>query len=211
MYLFTRSARLGAGNPVEQAAWAISITEKVNQISEVEVSLWARVFSPGLGTMAWTTSVENLATLETLEAKLLADSGYLDLIEQGTKYDSGEAIEDSLLQLVHADPDAASGQPQYVTVVDAVIAPGNSVKAIEGGVEIAQAVKGITGRPTSFALASTGVYGGVAWITMHDSIEQVQKAEEDIAADPNFAAQVDKLGPLFQPNTTTQMVYRKLA
>jgi hypothetical protein len=210
MYLFTRSARLGPGNPVEQAAWAVRMTEKVNEISEVEVALWSRVFSPGLGTMAWTASVEELATLEAVETKLLADSSYLDLVEQGAKYNSGQATDDSLLQLVHADPDAGNGQPQYASVVDAVMTPGSTVKGIEAGVEIAQAAKKITGRPTSFALASTGAYGGVAWISLYDSIEQLQKAEQDISANAGFATQVDKLGPLFQPSTTTQSMYRRL-
>jgi hypothetical protein len=211
MYLFARSARLGPGNPAEQAAWAIGITEKVNQISELDVSLWSRVFSPGLGTLVWTAIVEELATLEATDAKLLADSGYLSLVEQGAKYSSGEAIDDGLLQLVHADEDAANTQPQYASVVQGVIAPGNTVQAIAFGVEIAQAAKKVTGRPTSFGVASTGPYGGVEWISLYDSIEQLQKADADVAADASFAELVDKqAAKLYLPGVTTQTVFRKI-
>src|SRR5262245_50181547 len=151
MYLFTRSARLGPGNPVEQANWAVSITEKVNQIGDLEVQLWSRVFSPGLGTYAWTASVEELTALENVEAKLMTDSTYLDLVEQGTKWATAEPADDSLLQIVHADPDAAGGQPQYALSISAVIAPGKTVKAMQAGVAIALMAKDISGRPTSFA------------------------------------------------------------
>ncbi|HEY2814422.1 MAG TPA: hypothetical protein VGJ03_13230 [Acidimicrobiales bacterium] len=211
MYLFSREARLGPGNPVEQGAWAVSVTEKVNQISEVEVQLWTRVLSPGLGTFAWTASVEELSELEASDAKLLADSTYVDLVAQGAKYESGQGINDSLLQMVYPDPDAANGQPQYVSVVDAVIAPGNTSKAVDAAIEVAQAAKRVSGRPTSFAVGASGPYGGVAWITVYDSIEQLQKAGEDIAADASFGAQVDKLGPLFLPEGTTQLFYRRIA
>jgi hypothetical protein len=210
MYLFTRSARLGPGNPAEQASWAISVTEKVNQISELQVSLWSRVFSPGLGTLAWTAATEDLSTLEATDSKLLADSGYLSLLEQGQKYDSGQGADDSLIQLVHADADAANTEPQYASVVDAVIAPGQLNKAVEAGVEIAHAAKLATGRPTSFGVASTGAYGGVAWIVLYDSVEQLQKAEQDLNADSGFSERVDKVGPLYLPGVTTQTVYRRI-
>jgi hypothetical protein len=211
MYLFTRQARLGPGNPVEQMAWAISVTEKVNQISELEVSLWSRVFSPGLGTLSWTTVTEDLAPLEATDAKLAADAGYLSLLEQGQKYDSGQAVDDALISLVHADVDAANTQPQYASVVDSVIAPGHFAEALGAGVEIAQSVKKITGRPTSFGVASTGPYGGVAWISLYDSIEQLQAAELAINSDGGFVEQVDKVGPLFVTGVTNQTLHRKLA
>jgi hypothetical protein len=211
MYLFSRSARLGPGNPAEQGAWVLSMTEKVNQIVELDVTVWARVFSPGLGTFTWTTTVEDLSALETADAKLVADAGYLDLVEQGAKFDSGAAIDDSLLQVIHADADAADRQLQYATVVDAIIAPGNTASAVQLGVEIAQAVKKATGSPTSFALASTGPYGGVAWFTVFDSLDQMQKAEQDLAADAEFGALVDKAGSAYLPGQANQMVYRRLA
>ena len=43
MYLFSRNARLGEGNPQKQLDWALRITEKVNQISEIPVQLWTTV------------------------------------------------------------------------------------------------------------------------------------------------------------------------
>ena len=210
MYLFTRSMRLGPGHLTESVTWSAEITQKVNQISELDVSLWTSVFSPGLGTLVWTSTVEELGVLEASESKLMADAGYLSLVEQGAKFSSGEAADDALLQLVHADPDAANEQSQYATVVRAVLVPGSSAQGIELGAEIAQRAKKITGRPTSFAAAVTGAYGGVDWITVYESVEQLQKAQEAIASNADFGKFVDKEASKTYQTGATQTAYRKI-
>jgi hypothetical protein len=210
MYLFTRSLRLGQGHLREAMGWSANVTDKVNQITELDVSLWTSAYSPGLGTLVWTSMVESLAVLETSEAKLMADDGYLSVVEEGAKFDSGQAIDDNLLQLVFADPDGANTQPQYATVVQAVLALGSMTRGIELGVEIAQRVKKTTGRPTSFGVTATGTYGGVEWISVHDSIEQLQAAEEALSADTVFAKLLDaEASKAYQPGAT-QMVYRRI-
>jgi hypothetical protein len=210
MYLFSRSVQLGAGHLVESMTWSASVTEKVNQISELEVSLWTTVFSPGLGTLVWTAAVEELAALEASEAKMMADSGYLSLVEEGAKFNSGQAIDDGLLQLIYADADAANTQAQYATTVAAVLAPGHSAQGIELGVDIAQRAKKITGRPTSFGAAVTGPYGAVEWITLYDSVEQMQKAGEAIAADADFNKVVDKEAGKAYQTGATQRAFRRI-
>ena len=210
-YLFTRRSRLAPGNLLDSMAWAVKVTEKVNAISEVPVSLWSTVFSPGLGTLSWTTLVQDLNQLEALEAKLMADSGYLSLVEDGARYTSDEGIDDSVVNLVHSDPDAASGDRQYATVVQTVLAPGSSARGIELGVEIAQRAKKITGRPTSFGVSVTGVYGQVGWIALYDSVDQVQAASEALAADASFGQMLDKEVPTaYLPGVATQWVSRRV-
>src|ERR1700704_1866895 len=98
MYLFSRSSRLAPGNQQAAMAWAVKVTEKVNQIGELDVSLWTRVFSPGLGTLVWTTTADDLSALEATDDKLMADSGFQMLLDEGAKFSSGDAIDDSLIQ-----------------------------------------------------------------------------------------------------------------
>ena len=211
MYLFSRSARLGPGNLREAMAWSVDMTEKVNQVSELDVSLWSTAFSPGLGTLVWTARVDDLAVLEATDAKLIADDGYHSLVEKGVKFASGDAIDDALIQLVHADPDAATSAPQYASVVRSVLTPGSSTRGIEFGIEIAQRAKKITGRPISFGVAATGPYGGVDWISLYDSVEQLQKAQEATTADADFTKFVDsEAGKLYLSGVTVQTVYRKI-
>lgn len=211
MYLFSRSVRLAAGNPEKQLAWVLRVTEKVNQISETPVTVWTSVFSPRAQTLAWTARVDDLLTLETIENKLLSDSGYISLVEEGAQYSSGDPVDDGLLQFVFADETAAQVEAAYATTTQAALAPGGMTRGMELGVETAQRVGKITGCPTSFCASVTGTYGGVEWISVFSSIEQMQRAQEAIAANPEFIELVDKeLSKVYVPGAT-QLAWRKIA
>ena len=210
MYMFSRAARLGPGSAHEEQAWAIATTEKVNQISETKVSLWTVFASPGVNTLYWTTFVEDLSTLEATNDKLLADSGYHMLLEQGARYTSNEPINDLLMQVVHAEGMDPAREPAYVAEVEAVIAPGSAAKGLEIGMEIAQRAAQITGTPTSFSVGATGAYGLVAWHTGFESITELQRGQTAIALDPKFMEYLDKsIGGVYQPSAT-QSIYRRL-
>jgi hypothetical protein len=210
VYMFARSARLGPGSAHEEQAWAIAITEKVNQISETKYSLWTSFASPGVNTLYWTTMVEDLASIEATNDKLLADSGYHMLLDQGARYISADAINDVLTQVVHADGVDPAQQPAYVAEVAAVAATGAGAKSIEVGIEIAKLATKITGRPTMFSVASTGVYGQVAWHTGFESITELQRGQTALASDPTFMQFLDKstVG-VYQP-AATQGIYRRV-
>src|SRR5690242_10076713 len=86
MYLFSRQAQLAPGNTRAAMTWATGITEKVNQITGLEVSLFSLTFSPRVGTLAWSTFVPDLPTLEVATDKLLVDDGYVSMVDAGAKY-----------------------------------------------------------------------------------------------------------------------------
>ena len=134
MYLFTRRAQIGTKR-AEALQWAVTITEKINQISQTPVSLYSTILSPEVGTLSWSTVIENLSELEANDAKLMADSGYLDLVSQATKYQApGGILDDSVASFVLADR-SESGSPGYATVVRATLASGALASGIETGVE----------------------------------------------------------------------------
>jgi hypothetical protein len=211
VYLFSRSIRLGAGNPEKQLAWALKVTEKVNQISEVPVELWSSVFSPRAETLVWTATVDDLVTLETIENKLISDSGYVSLVEEGAAHVSADPVDDALLQFVFADPATAEVEATYATTVQATLVPGGMARGIELGVETAQRAGKISGSPTSFGTSMTGTYGSVEWISVYKSIEQLQSGQEAIAADADFAQLLDKeLSKVYAPGAQ-QLAWRKIA
>jgi hypothetical protein len=211
MYLFSRTARLGAGNPEKQLDWALRLTEKVNQISETPVTLWSSVFSPRSQTLVWTAIADDLLTFETAEGKLLSDSGYLALVTEGATHGSDDPIDDGLLQIVFADPKATEIEATYATTVQATLAPGGSSRGMELGVETAQRAGAITGCPTSFGLSVTGPYGSVEWISGYTSVEELQRGQEALGADAEFAQLVDKeLSKVYLPGAI-QLAWRKIA
>ena len=85
MHLFSRVATL-TGGPVEPIEWAMNITAKVDQIMDVDVSLWQARFGYPLGTVAWSAMVESRAHLDEQMAKTTADPGFLDLVGQGQAF-----------------------------------------------------------------------------------------------------------------------------
>ena len=63
MYLYATSVRGGLVNPNKVMEWALAMTEKINQVSEVTSSLWTTTLSPGLGRLTWVSVVEDLAVI----------------------------------------------------------------------------------------------------------------------------------------------------
>lgn len=210
MYLFYRSVRLAPGSLREQMAWATTITEKVNQIGDSPVNLWSTTFSPGSGTLAWTMFAEHLDSLEATNDKLLVDNAYLDLVEQAAKWDSGDPIEDGLLQFVLA-AEPSGEPPAYSSVVRATLAPGSFTTGVAIGVEIAKRAEQASGVSVDFAIATTGAYGGVAWMAGYESIAQMEQASQKLNSDPGFAAYLDKEAKTaYLAGASTQTVYRRI-
>lgn len=211
MYLFYRSARLSAGDARDQLSWAFAITEKVNHIVETPVNLWTTVFSPGVNTLTWTTVGESVALLEANMDKLMADGSYLDLVAQGAQWDSHEAMNDGLLQLLDPDPAATDAAAAYTGVVSAVLAPGQFARGIEVGIGITHRVRQATKVPTHFSTAMTGRYGEVCWITGYDSIAQYETSEQELYGDGSLISYLDsEAREAFLPGATAQTLYRRL-
>jgi hypothetical protein len=208
MYLFTRQTRLAAGHVRDGAEWAIAVTEKVNQIVSLEVGLWNKVFSPGVGSVSWGCMAESLVQLEEANAKLLADDMFVDLANRGASITTGE-LDDQTAQFIY-QPDTAI-DPRYVTVVQSALANGAFQRGVEAGVEIAQQATQLGGLPTSFLLGTTGAYGSVAWITAADSLEQLEQAEQAVNANPDFIKLIDeKASPCYLAGVTQQSIWQRL-
>jgi hypothetical protein len=190
-YMFNRAMRLAPGNYLDSMAWAAKITEKVNAAGGPQFGLWSRVLSPELGTISWSTIVENIGDLTSLEEKLVADGGYLEMVEEGTRYGDGTGANDGLGQLLYVDPDAGPA-PQYASITISELAPGATADGIALGVEVSQRVKAITGRPTLFGASLTGPYGQVAWFVLADSIDEIQAGNEAIGADADWVTMMDE-------------------
>ena len=88
MYLFTRSTRLAPSEFPEDDDLGSADDRKGEPGHRAQCSLVSTIFSPGVGTLAWTSTVEDLAVLEASDAKLMVDAGYLSLAEEGAKFAS---------------------------------------------------------------------------------------------------------------------------
>lgn len=73
-----------------------------------------------------------------------------------------------------------------------LLAPGKTAEGVALGVEMAQRIKAITGRPTSFGTSVTGPFGQVGFFVLGDTVEQIQAAGEALAADAGWITLVDE-------------------
>ena len=211
MYLFSRRARLGAGNTRAAMTWAPGIAEKANQISGLNIGLFTVMFSPEVGTLAWSTFAPDLPTLEAANDKLLADDAYVAMEDEGAKFIDGGA-DDNLLQIVHGEPDP-NVQVEYATTVQAVCANGSVARGMELGVEIAQRAEAAMGVPVMFTSAATGSYGSVAWLSGYENAQALERAQQALAADLSFGAFVDSNVPgvyVESPAETRTLIYRRV-
>lgn len=208
MYLFSRRARL---NSAAGAEWAINILGRVKEVTGNEVQLWANAFSPGFGTVSWTTWWADLASLETAMTALQGDVKYNALGAEGPSFIEG-AVDDALIQTVYGEP-AGGASNQYVAGVQAVCAGGNLARGMATGVEIAQKVEAIAGVPMLFARSLTGPYGAVGWLSGYENLAAFETAQEKLAVDPGWLDYLDSTNGCYVEDgaLTQSTLYTKLA
>lgn len=212
MYLFSRTARLSQGGRLtDKIASAAELTEKVKDVTGLEVGLYAQQFSRGLGTIVWSTFVPDLAALEASDDALAASDEFQDMLED-TSDVFADGMDDALLQVVHGVPDPER-PVNYVVAVRSVCAPGNMARGIELGVEIAEKAGAISGQPTLFCTGMTGEFGSVAWLTGYPDIQSLERGEQVTYADPAMIDLVDHDAATAysnDPNVSGTTIYRRL-
>jgi len=173
MYLFSRRARLNGAEDVE---WATKILGRVKEVTGSDVRLWTHVFSPGLGTISWTSWWADLPSLETAMGTLQSDSKFTALAAEGRTHIDG-TVDDSLLQLVSGEFNPSAGDDiQYVAGAQAVCAAGNVARAMTVGIELAQKGEAITGMRTLFVRfdrQSANAMTFAAHFEKHSKVERV--------------------------------------
>jgi hypothetical protein len=212
MYIFSRSTVLsGAGNTRDAQLWVANVTEKVNQITDLQLEVWRNVFSREVGRLTWVAFVEDLAQLESADDKLQADDAFVALTDRGSEFTNG-TLDDVLEQVVYTTADLERSV-QYANTVTALMAPGKFARGIELGIEICERAEQITGEPTMLVSNVTGDYAGISWVTGYDSVQGMQTAGEKLNANPSFVHFIDNETPgVYESglNITQQTCYRKV-
>jgi hypothetical protein len=208
MYLMSRRARINSGAGVE---WATTILGRVKEVTGNDVGLWANAYSPGFGTVTWTSWWADLGSMEAAFAKLQADTRYNALGAAGASLIDG-AVDDGLFQTVSGDPSDDPATVQYVASVQAVCAAGGIVRAMTAGVEIAEKVTAIGGANTIFVRSLTGPYGQIGWLTRYGSLAEVGDAQDKLAADGGWLNYLDGTKGCFveDPSVTVTTLYQKI-
>lgn len=209
MYLFTRQTRLAPGHLRDGMEWAVGLTEKVNQVTGLNVGLWTTMLSPGPGTLSWGSFVESLTDLEDAQAKMAVDDILMEQANRGVELTMG-SFEDQTAQFVLNEVDP-SRNPRYAGVVLSQLVNGKFQRGIEVGIEIAQRVKELGGLPTSFLVGTTGAYGAIAWITGAETLKELEQADQAVTGSLDFIAYIDKeAGSCYAQGATSQTIWQRV-
>jgi hypothetical protein len=210
MYLFSRRAHL---NSMAGMEWATTILGRVNEVNGGRTQLWANAYSPGFGTVSWTSWLPDLASLEADMTALQGDAKFLALAAEGQTFIDG-TIDDALLQTVSGEPDPSTAdQNKLVSGVQAVCAAGNIARAMTVGTEITQRAEAISGVRTLFVRGLTGPYGAVGWLSAYPDLAAFETAQDKLAVDPGWLTLIDSTKGCFVEDAaiTQQTLYSRLA
>ena len=212
MYLFSRTIRLSGVKGQEAIGWATRLTGVVKNVSGLDVGLWHTLFSGQVGTLSWTTFVPDMAALEGAFAKLDADAGLNELVEQGDEYVIQGTLSDVMANVIYGQPDP-SRNVNYASVVATTIKAGKFARGYSLGVEIAQTAEKITGLPSLFVANSTGDYAGVAWVSGFTDIAELERAQNELNESQAFVGLLDsEIAGVYndQPGAAPRTLYRKI-
>lgn len=185
-----------------------STTTKVNQITNLNVTLWASLLSPGAGQVTFVAVVESLSEIVESQAKLLAEPIYIDAVGRGAAMLTGGTDDESAQYLT--DRGSITSIPSYSTVVRATLANGSLQKGLAAGMEIAAAASKISGLQTQFLAATTGAYGGVAWVTGAETFAELEQAGQKVNADADFLSLVDGHSTCYVSGASTQTMVQRI-
>lgn len=210
MYLFTRTARIRNGQQAPAVAWAMEMTGRVNQMTDLGVQLWTTILSPGLGTLAWSALVPDLTTLNSADDKLAADPSYLSELTKSADLMADDSVDDVVMHLIHTAGDAPA-DAHFAEIVTSAASAGHLARAGEIGVEVAERAATLSGSAASFFVAATGPYGGCAWISTAETLDALEEGLRKVTLDPGFIAYLDDhTAGVYRPELSIQSMWRRL-
>jgi hypothetical protein len=207
MLLFQRMMRLTGG--AAAAAWAAEVTAGVNKHAVSEISLWTAAFGAPVGTIAWSTAVENLGQMDALNAAMAADADLAALVGKGAGF-VAEADADRLLAIVHGEITDSAPVGSYIGSVRATAAPGQWTSAGGWAANIADLYSEVTGLNVIVTSTVAGPMGEIAWLTRHENSASIEAALAATMSSQKYMNEVDSGGEFFMPGAM-QMYAQRMA
>jgi hypothetical protein len=195
MLLFSRLASF-RGSPRRVMPWAVEITEYVKAHSSLPVTCWAGNFGYPLGTVIWSSMVESEAALAANTGPLLADAGYLDMLESAIDLISTPG-HDMLREVVYGTPGDPPAVGSLATVTTATAVVDRLAEAVGFAVEIGQHVEKVIGTPIGVFTNVFGTLGGITWLGTAADAAAADAARAKLSADTDYLKLVSGSKDLF--------------
>lgn len=207
MYVFTRQGRIRRGSDME---WVAAITERARAVTDRSIDVWTSMWSPAVGLISWTVTVDSLDSLRDFGERLDADDSFRELADKGAETMPG-GVDDSLIEFLSGTPDP-SKPVTVASVAVAVAAGGHAEAAIKAGIDIAETATAITEQAVLFGRMVTGPFGQVTWMVGYPDVAALEASQHALASDPAWLKTIDSTEGVFveQPAFTHQSLARKV-
>ena len=190
------ACRLAPGNTREAMTWATGINEKVNQVTGLNVGLYAQTFSPEVGTLSWSTFVPDLPTLKPPTTSC---SWTTHTFRWSTRAPSSR-------RLVLTTPCCRSFPANPIRAVRSntprpcrQCARAESHQRHRARYRDRTTGRENSGHPVLFATAATGNYGAVAWLSGYADVREMERAQQALAADAQFGSSSTRTSVMSTP------------
>jgi hypothetical protein len=174
----------------------LQITEYVNAHGSLPVTCWAANFGYPIGTVAWSTMVESEAALAAATSSLLADNGYLDLIDSAVDLVSTPG-HDVLREVIYGVPGDPPPVGSLATITTATAIVDRLADALGWAVEMGQYVEAVIGSPIAVLTDVFGTMGGIAWIGAQPDAASADAARAKLNSDGDYLKRVAGSKDLF--------------
>lgn len=200
MYLFQRQLRvMGGANAI---GWAMEVTSRVQEVTEMPVSLWLGQAGFPNGTLAWSMPTEGMAQLTEMNEKLQTDDTLTKLIiEHGREY-VVDVMPDRLAMIIHGEITDAAPVGSFVGAVTANAAPGKWGEAGAWAASIADMYGGIVGKSVVVTATTAGSMGEYSWFVRHEDGASIDAATAAAMSNEEYTSELDRAGHLFEPGST---------
>lgn len=207
MYIFSRSTIAALGRQFDAIPAAVGIADMVTKVTGHELSVFVARFGAPQGSVMWSTRAESLVELQGMTDKLMADSGYLEMIGSLDGLFMAPA-EDRLGRVLTAPIDGAPSK--YYGVTRAAMANGKQAAALAFGVKTAEYIGKAIGTQSAFTKAAYGGFNDVTWITGFDTEADVDAFDDWQMTDSGYHDIVAEAGDLFVENSGHTSLIEKI-
>lgn len=207
MYIFTRSTIAALGRQFDAIPAAISVAELVTKVTGHDVNVLTARFGAPQGSVMWSARMESMVEAQAMTDKLMADPGYLEMLESMNGLFMAPA-EDRFGRVLSGPVDATTSR--FYGVTQAAMVNGKQADAVAFGVKTAEYIGSATGAPSMFTKASYGGFNDVAWIIGLDSESDVDAFDDWQMTDSGYHDIVAEAGSLFVENSGHTMLIEKI-
>jgi hypothetical protein len=194
MYIFSRSTIATLGRQFDAIPAAVGVAQKVTQVTGHEVTVFTARFGAPQGSVMWSARTESMTELQGITDKLMADAGYLEMLESMNGLFMAPA-EDRLSRVLTAPIEGATSK--YYGITRAAMADGKQADAIAFGVKTAEYIGKSLGTMSAFTKSAYGGFNDVSWIVAFDSEADVDAFDDWQMTDSGYHDIVSEAAGLF--------------